>query len=124
MENSKAQLIELLAEVNQIAAALETASSEVPIEVAENGGLVVRADSKTFTCLMSKKQDDFLQELLRCGGKMGGNAIGKWVPSLEDQAIRNFVKSLNRKLRAKKMPVSLSFADWIVSIRLVRKSAP
>ena len=124
MENSKARLIELLAEVNRIVAALVTSSNEVPIEVAENGGLVVRADSKTFVCPMSKKQNDFLRELLRCDGKMDGNAIEKWVPSLEDRAIRNFVKSVNRKLRAKKMPTSISFVDWIVSIRLVRKSAP
>ena len=64
-------------EVRLVAAALVTTCSEVPIEVAENGGFVVRADSKIFVCPMSKKQDDFFRELLRCDGKMDGNAIGK-----------------------------------------------
>ena len=116
MENSKARLIELLADVNRIVAALVTASNEVPIEVAENGGLVVRVDSKTFTCSMSKKQDDFLRELLRCDGKMGGNNVGKWIPSLKERAIRDFIGNINKKLAAKTMPVCLCFRDWTISI--------
>ena len=89
------------------------------IVVGQNEGLIVRIGMVYWACPLSLKECNFLQELLKSGGKMDGNNIKQWGLNLSnDKSIRNFLLSINRKLAAKKMPVRLHFIDWTIFIKL------
>jgi hypothetical protein len=84
--------------------------------VCKNDSLIVRIGKDYWACPLSPKECNFLQALLLNGGKMDGNNTKQWIDPPDDESIRNFVKSIRRKLAAKKMPVRISFARWIISI--------
>jgi len=92
--------------------------------VSKNDSLIIRIGMDYWTCSLSSKESNFLQALLQNDCKMHGNNIQKWIAPPRnvsvpnDRPIRNFLKSINRKLRSKKMPVRLSFVGWNISIEM------
>ena len=125
MENPMVQVRAKLEEVEQFFAAIvsqigDKAHSE--IVVGKNDSLIVRIETDYWACPLSSKECNFLQALLQNDCKMHGNNVKEWIASPKnlsvpnDQPIRNFLKSINRKLAAQKMPVRLSFVDWNISI--------
>ena len=88
------------------------------IVVAQNNCLIVRIGMAYWACPVSSKEYTFLTELLKNRGKMDGSDIRKCGIDSSDKAIRNILKSINRKLGDKEVPVSLSFAKWVISIEI------
>jgi len=125
MENPMVQVRAKLEELEQFFTAIvsqigDQASSE--IVVGKNNSLIVRICADYWACPLSPKECCFLRALLQNDGKMHGNNVKEWIASPKnlsvpnDLPIRNFLKSINRKLAAQKMPVRLRFVDWNISI--------
>ena len=113
----KSQLIELeQIFVDAVSQKINTPPSESI--VGKNNSLIVRIGTDYWSCPLSPKECHFLQTLLKSGGKMEGINITKWIDPPDDLPIRNFLKSISRKLMVKKMPVRLSFVGCIISIEV------
>ena len=89
------------------------------IVVGQNNSLIVRAIVDFWACPLSPEECHFLREVLKNGGGMDRNVKTSWIKGLSDAMIRQFVRSANKKFKAKNMPVKLSFADWVISIKFL-----
>jgi len=121
MENPMVQVQAKLEEVQQLfAAVVSQIGDKAPSEivVAKNGSLIVRIGMNYWACPLSAKECNFLQALLQNGGTMDRSDVKQWVERLDDHVIRYFLKSINRKLATKKMPVHLHYVGWIISIAI------
>jgi len=121
MENPMVQVQAKLEEVQQLFAAVVSQigdKSPSEIVVAKNGSLIVRIGKNYWACPLSAKECNFLQALLQNGGTMDRSDVKQWVERLDDHVIRYFLKSINRKLATKKMPVRLHYVGWIISIAI------
>jgi hypothetical protein len=114
----KAKLVELEQLFDAVVSHDDIKDSSV-IVVSRNNSLIVRTGTSFWSCPFSPEQCSFLHNLLQNGGKMDGNAAGPWVKELSDGAIRQFIESTNKKLRSKNMPVTLSFSEWVISIKFL-----
>ena len=121
MENLMVQFKSQMVEWERLfVAAASQKTDTAPSEsiVGENDSLIVRVGPDYWACPLSSKECHFLRTLLQGGGKMEGNNITKWIDPPDDLPIRNFLKSISRKLTAKRMPVRLHFVGWIISIEV------
>jgi hypothetical protein len=121
MASLKELLRELLHKIEAIFDAVAPQNSdEAPYDIiiAQNDSIIVRIGTSYWACPLSSKECSFLQTLVQRGGKMDGNDAKQWVHSLDDQDIRNFIRSITRKLDNKKMPVRLHFVGWVISIKI------
>jgi|GEM_PF-2593328 len=119
LEHTNAHLLEMEKLFNAVVSK-NVGRSPSEIVVGKNNCIVVRIGEDHWACPLSSKECNFLQTLLQNGGKMQGNNIKQWgIDPDNDISIRNFLKSINRKLAAKKMPVRIRFVDWIFTINIV-----
>jgi hypothetical protein len=121
MVNSRVQFKAKLLELEKIFEAVvaqkgDTVSSE--IIVGKNDSLVVCVGTDYWACPLSPKECNFLSELLQRGGRINGNDAKQCGKPFDDHVIRNIHKSINRKLKTKKVPVRLHFVDWVISIEI------
>jgi hypothetical protein len=121
MENPLVPFNAKLKELAQLFAAVVSQNKDKPpseVVVTKNDSLVVRVGLDYWACPLSSKECNFLEALLQNSGTMDRNDVKCYIKPFDDRAIRNLLKSINRKLRVKQMPVSLQFVGWVISIEI------
>ena len=85
--------------------------------VSENGDLIYRVEGKYWTCQLTPKERKLIGAVVAAEKQeLDGNAVFKMFKFGfgDDKLLRNIISSINSKLSRQKIPLKLSFADWIV----------
>jgi len=87
--------------------------------ISENGDFIYRADGKHWTCLLTPQERKLVRAVAAAKDqKLDGNeahkTLGLQVKYGSEKPIREIVRKINRKLDSKKIPLKMSFSDWII----------